>query len=483
MSDKIQWKVTETRQDGSRIIEGVAYNRGMKERRSAHCSQEVWDSDDPDIFYNDESIRFTIQELRDMDLMGTPLCIHHQEELKVGEILHNWVDRNTGDLHIVAELDGKSKLSAGMITQVDNGVLSGLSMGYGNIRHMGTGIVEERRVDEISLCTDPFYDRCEVKVRASKGAAYLQKPARTSIKFVKATMADKGEVKDTTQEEILRQLAELKKQLREKNEALAAKEAEISEKDSKLTEADKREQKRKEIDDKLAEEYKESKRDQAEEVIAYAKELAEQDNRSLPEPFVEGLRSTLTNPKTSMFSELQVTAARYHKKNKTRITELETQIKAMKEERKVIAHAAAVEEEEEDEETGRPKRKRKDVKADSRGGKIMKEQADDDVKSNIPSWAYDMMNPSYNNVPHYPSRSERAVKAHAEPPTPQGSQYKSETSGIAYPKHDHSLSALPYTQDLWKFAQNIPSPDLDGALSHLAGTDFTRQSNGRPRHA
>jgi hypothetical protein len=79
-------------------------------------------------------------------------------------------------------------------------------------------VTKERRFNESSLCIKPFYrGGIGVKVGVNKDSTNNQNPVKTSIKFVEATMADKGGLKDTTHEEILRQLATPKKKKEEED--------------------------------------------------------------------------------------------------------------------------------------------------------------------------------------------------------------------------------------------------------------------------
>jgi len=164
----VDWQVVND-EHGNRYIEGIAYNAAIKgERRRVTCSDKVWNDPDEDVFYGDESVRWTVRELQQMKLEGVPLRVQHKDRLPaVGRILDNWVDGD-GNLHILGELDGSTKYGRTAISLVDSGACHELSIGYPLMRDPVSKEVSRMGVDEISIVTEAHFRGCKVNVKASK---------------------------------------------------------------------------------------------------------------------------------------------------------------------------------------------------------------------------------------------------------------------------------------------------------------------------
>jgi hypothetical protein len=186
----VDWKVVND-EHGNRYIEGIAYNAAIKgERRRVTCSDKVWNDPDEDVFYGDEAVRWTVQELDKMKLTGIPLRVQHKDKLPaVGRVLDNWVDRD-GNLHILGELDGTTKYGRTAISLVDSGACHELSIGYPLTRDPVSKEVSRLGVDEISIVTEAHFRGCKVNVKAA--SASDKEPARvapyTIFSAVRATV-------------------------------------------------------------------------------------------------------------------------------------------------------------------------------------------------------------------------------------------------------------------------------------------------------
>jgi hypothetical protein len=177
----ISWKTIKTDIQGNRLVEGIAYNAAIRgERTRVTCSDKVWNDPDDDVFYWDEAIRWTVNELEGMDLWDVPMRIQHTEEEvlpSVGKILENFVDSD-GHLHIVAEVPCDSDLGKAAISLIDNGTCAEFSVGYGLYRDPVTKEVKHGDIDEVSFVTQAHFRGCKVGVRAGKrdGPANTQAP-------------------------------------------------------------------------------------------------------------------------------------------------------------------------------------------------------------------------------------------------------------------------------------------------------------------
>lgn len=91
----VKWNVIKN-VDGSRFVEGIAYNAAIRgERRRVTCSDKTWHDPDDDVFYWDEAIRWTVDELKGMDLYGLPMRMMHEPEEKlpsIGQVTNNFMD-------------------------------------------------------------------------------------------------------------------------------------------------------------------------------------------------------------------------------------------------------------------------------------------------------------------------------------------------------------------------------------------------------
>jgi len=210
----VKWHIIKE-QDGSRLIEGIAYNAAIPgERRRVTCSEKTWNDPDDDVFYWDEAVRWTVDELKKLDLVGKPLRVQHQpdEELpSVGEIVANYVD-NEGHLHIIGNVPAGNKFQNAVISLIDNDVISDLSIGYPLERNKKTGEVVHLGVDEVSFVTDGHFRGCKVSLKANerKPGPDLSKGPFSFFRVVRASLTDKKENPTDAEERNLEFLKKVK---------------------------------------------------------------------------------------------------------------------------------------------------------------------------------------------------------------------------------------------------------------------------------
>jgi hypothetical protein len=313
----------------SRQIWGIAYNGALqRERTRITCSEEDWNNPDNRVFYSDESVCMTVDQLRSLKLAGTPMRVQHKTDLPpVGEILDNWVDKE-GRLWIHAEVPADTPYQTEMIKLIDNGHCSDLSISYGVERDPDTGEVFQLPVDEISFVTEGHFRGCRVGVKASNAKNDMIPTAKTTFRFVNASFGsrmstqtptgttttgganssqqpDLNDLMDraakNTKERVdaLKELEETRKRLKETEDRLKAKEEE--------------EKTKKEAEDKAREEarrkYAEQHRPDAEEVIKHLTEVLKAENVPLSEEWKQLELDILTNPEPMARENTAVTIA------------------------------------------------------------------------------------------------------------------------------------------------------------------------------
>jgi len=167
---KANWRFIEEK-DGSRFVEGIAYNAAIRgERKRVTCSDDVWHCPDDDVFYWDEAIRWTVNELSQMDLTGKPFRIQHasSEELPpAGWIVHNYMD-DRGNLRIIAEIPNDGPYGTAAINLMDNGTCEEFSVGYPIERDPVTKVVTLSPIDEVSMVNEAHFRGCRAAIKAHK---------------------------------------------------------------------------------------------------------------------------------------------------------------------------------------------------------------------------------------------------------------------------------------------------------------------------
>jgi len=154
-----------------RYIEGIAYNCTIPTHESSeYLSLEASKSNDPEVVYRDPAIRLSDEQLSNLVLKDLPVCLDHEGGACIGKVLTNWMDKNK-HLRIIAEIDGNTSAGREVIKMIDNGDLGSLSVAYDVKTHKHTGRVLEKKFREISVCMEPFFNGCQIEVRASRSCS------------------------------------------------------------------------------------------------------------------------------------------------------------------------------------------------------------------------------------------------------------------------------------------------------------------------
>jgi len=164
----VKWAIVRD-EHGDRYIEGVAYNAAIKgERRKITCSDDVWKNPDEDVFYSHEAVRWTVRELKAMNLYGTRLCFMHKAKMpSVGKVIYNEVDED-GNLRIIGRLFRGTGPGRKAIEFLDSGLCQELSVGYELMRNDATKEVIRGKIDEISLVPEAHFQGCKVHITAGR---------------------------------------------------------------------------------------------------------------------------------------------------------------------------------------------------------------------------------------------------------------------------------------------------------------------------
>lgn len=455
----VDWQRTEDTKDGRRLIYGVAYTGAIKDRtrKTVKCSLDTWESDDDNVFYSDESVRWTDAELRKLDLHGLPMWVQHSDKLPaVGQVVWNHVNKD-GDLCIVSEVPRTNKYQEAVIELIDSGVCADLSISYPLTRNDDTGVVSHGFPDEISFVSKGHFPRCRVGVKASKSPEHKVPPMRTSYRVVKARKAVPSQINKYLPPEKPQQQEEEEEMADNKNNnngssaadkdastlntellagiADAKRRAAEAEKEAaslreRAEKAEKLEKDRRDAEEKANKEYKDRQLPGAKEITSYLKQIAEEEGVQGLTPEWEEFNADLlagNDPLGMQSQAVQVTCAEGFRSLKKRATALEAENKQLRAALKSGADMAAVEEGEDE------RHDRRSVKASLRDQQQKKKQqaradegfmapdADQDV-NNVPSWALKLQSarraggyvrPTDAAFNHGHYNNQRSVKASA----------------------------------------------------------------------
>ncbi len=552
----IQWKLIKE-VNGNRVFEGIAYTAGIKgHRKRVTCSDQVWNSPDDNgktslafpfgflsfflserlvkVFYHDESVRFTVDELSRMNLMGKPIRIQHNTTLpQVGQIVHNWTDKQTGYLHILGEIPATSKYGQAAISLVDNGTCSELSISYPLERNPATKEVSHLEVDEVSIVTKGHFDNCRINIRASKSQNHKTQEPRTEFRTVKANMStpatpaaapaaaaetkEKDPTTNLSPEEIIKNSVAIKKRIAELENA--AKDAENArlEAEERAKKADAVAKKYQDAEDKARKEYAEKHAADAEEVTAHMLEiLAEQgmDPSEITDEWKAANKAMLTSDDTigRQAQAVQVSCSRGYRAMKQRLAELEARNGDL--EKAVQLGQAVLDVEEDDLE----RHERRDLKAAARNTAAAAPagmmEADTAAVVEPPKWLLAMTGgdrslnapyrtPSFAGAGQPPQqrqltaasaasvqqpaqrqaaapapRQKKSVAAAAAAAQPQQQQQQQGPRPLrsGYPVNEHSMRNSEWNRALWDFTkQLVPTTSTNNALAPIAGADFERR--------
>ena len=150
-----------------RMVMGTAYNHAIPTNRSISRVGVAAAQATDQSSYTDPAIALTSDQLSGLSLNGLPLCLEHDKNAVIGRVLMNWVDEK-GDMQIVAEIDGETSSGQQVIDLVDKGQLGSFSVGYDVVMDEKTGNVARKEMHEISVVREPYFEGCNIQVRASK---------------------------------------------------------------------------------------------------------------------------------------------------------------------------------------------------------------------------------------------------------------------------------------------------------------------------
>jgi hypothetical protein len=538
----VSWKVIRDDITGTRTIEGIAYNAAIKgERRRVTCSDKTWNDPNDDVFYHDEAVRWTVAQLEKMDLYDVPMKAVHSEKEDlppVGTIVTNFIDKN-GDLHIIGEVPDDTELGKAVISMIDNGACSELSVSYPLDRDTRTGEVFHGAISEVSFVPLGHFRGCKVNIRAGKktsnrpptAAPYtIYRTVRAALaafdeedKLERAKMAnnnsrasgsstsstttrrimssesaatpaaavgagaaaaaaaakqfDTDVPASATPEELVRHMAALKKKLMETAKNLA----DEQEKNQLFESKEKRQR----------DEYRAQTLPRAEEVLAHLQEIAKSEAQieKLSDDWREFNKAYMTDP-SSLGQEMQavqVACSRGFRRMQTELKELKERNSKL--EQLAQTGAAMLNIDETDFESERSERR--DLKAGRRNASAAAAETPVVERAPKPEWVMRFSDSPANQAGQYvPPADRRAVNAGrrtaaaapvAEPaapaPPPQQPQQSGFRNYVGRPNNSQSMSQNLQNHELYQFLQDkLHNTDhTSGALAPLAGMNFGAQ--------
>lgn len=312
--------------DDHAFIYGIAYNVALKERRTTRCSAPH--DSDPEVFYMDEAIRWTQDELRNINLRGKPICIEHDPGKRAGTILEHWVDER-GDFRLVARIDASTREGRAIVEAIDSGRMRGLSVGYINQMDPRTGRVTAKEFEEISLCETPHFSGCGVAVRASKKSPYKysQIPwVAVHASTMSSNNEDSSSMEIDGQQQQQHDHKELVRQVGTKAAELQATKEELEHARKELARFRAAEEQRKAQEEKLRQEYAERQRQVLPEIQAYYKENYEADGKPMPEEFAKEIEQMALDPQGAHHTKVAVMASKRSKDYKQQIADLQAKV-------------------------------------------------------------------------------------------------------------------------------------------------------------
>lgn len=515
---QIEWKLIKST-DGNRLFEGIAYTAGIKgNRKRVTCSDQVWDNEDDNVFYHDESVRFTVDELSRMNLFGTPIRIQHSTDLPaIGQIVHNWTDKKTGYLHILGEIPNDSRYGQAAISLIDNGTCSELSISYPLERNPETMEVTHLPVDEVSVVTKGHFDNCRINIRASKRQNHKPPAVITNFRTVKASermsatpAAAAAPVLPTTSsvdelpeeganlspEEYIRAVAGVKKKLAEQAKK-------IKDLEDAKTKAENESKKYKDAEEKQREDYAQRHAAEAAEVTDHMREIAIESGLNaadITQEWVDTNKMMLMadDPIAKQAQAVQVSCSRGFRSIKARLTALEAENGNLKKQVQIGAAVFGVEED------AVERSERRDVKAAARNSSAAAATAglvttDTEAAVKPKAWLLAMvggdrtlnapyMRPTATPAPFQqqapqqrqlaaaaaaPSSSSAPARQQPQEPQQPQQQPKSMAWKAGFPENPHSMRNSAFNRQMWEFTRDlVPGTKLDGALATLGGADI-----------
>lgn len=450
---------------GARQVWGIAYNGANPgQRKRVTCSDEVWNNPDNRIFYADESVCLTVDELKALDLAGVPMRVQHDTDLPpVGVILGNWVDKQ-GRLWIHGEVPNESRYHESMIQLIDSGRCSDLSISYGVERNPETGEVYHDKVDEISFVTEGHFRGCRVGVKASNSTFDKVPAPRREFRFVIASSTSSSLTNTTTTttstmsaptnnasqsaaaaapaaapslDDLMNQntksakerLAAMK-ELEETKKALDAVTKELNERREQEA------KKKKEEEDAIAaakQKYREEHLDEAKEVVEFMVNELLESGIELSEGWKKVNTDILTEtePIARQTAAVQVSCAKKIKCQAQTIAELQATVEKLKSNMQMTEMMNRVAEADGEADRYDERRKRPVNAAAQQKSRQLEEQAAPAPPRKVADWCLGMMSPGYqlpqepawNPRPsQQPQQQQRPVNAGAQQPQKNGAR-------------------------------------------------------------
>lgn len=479
----------------SRFFEGIAYNVALKERRTVTCSDAEWNEPDEEIFYRNDAVRYTRAELEKVDLTGTPLCVQHLKKLPIGTVWHNWLD-SQGHMHIIGEVFNDGNLGDGVIRNIDNGVLTDLSLGYILRRNPKTGQVSHKGIDEVSLCTESFFRGCEVSVTASKKQKHKTPVFSPTFRVVNAsvnTLSTRPTMESTTgqqgvpaggggepmdleamdQSALIRNVAGLKKQILEQKDLLAQQTDQLNKTQLLANRFQTQDKERRE-------KYATENKPRADTLIQEMKDLAAMDGMELTEDFITGMNDAYLSPEGSQLQSIQIMAHRVRHDQAAQIKQLQIDNEKLKGMLALGANLAKPLAPKSDPNERSAKLHKTGEKRERKGGDAteMMSPESNGERAAVPGWLSKMMGADFQGGAQYiPPPQERGVNAAKDPapvPVPQQQPAGEGSTPLrpGAPVNKDSMRNSRHNRELWAFMKNMGGVPLDGALGNLAGRDF-----------
>lgn len=214
---------------------------------------------------------------------GYPLCIEHKPHKVVGRVHHAWIGEGKDRaLEIIGRISTKTELGRKTVAKIQAKKYRGFSVSYGaGIEDAGKGTAKlnDKMFREISICKEPFFSGCDIKlgIAASKNETY-KSDTKFYVELIASeniSMSDQAASQPPASQdgELLKQADSLKEQV---NEAQA-----------RVAELEKERREKAELQEKLA---KYEKYIKAEEE-AYAKEQMPKANE-----YITALEASIGRP-------------------------------------------------------------------------------------------------------------------------------------------------------------------------------------------
>lgn len=163
------------------VFRGRAYPSVVKgDNATRHIELDSLDS--RKTLYNHPAVKLSDADLDKFNgTEGYPLWVEHKANKgPVGVVYHSWLgDGEARSLEIIGRVFTNTERGKKVAAKIQNGTYKGLSVNYGAAiapdgRNEGTAKVHDKKFREISICKEPFFENCNIKlgIAASKKGSY-----------------------------------------------------------------------------------------------------------------------------------------------------------------------------------------------------------------------------------------------------------------------------------------------------------------------